>query len=403
MIFLKLAYKSLLERKGSIGLTIMAISLSVMLLLGVEQVRHEIKENFNRTVSGIDLIVGTRTGQTNLLLYSVFRIGAPTNNISWEHYEHFNSLDSVKWTIPISLGDSHRGYRVIGTSSQYFEHFSYGNQQHLEFQAGKPFNTNFEVVLGADVAKTLGYQVGQSIILSHGIAKINIQQHSEHPFTISGILKPTGTPVDQTVHASLAGIEAIHHKPNRTMTMNPNNPPTFKPTSITAFMIGLESKLATFKVQREINQYTGEPLTAILPGVALSELWQMLGVFEKTLKAIGVLVLVTSTLGLSAMLLTTIHSRKNEIALLRAVGAPASFLFLLIQTEALLIALVSAAFGWILISGLLYFAQPFLLDLFSLNIQANTLRTENLLLVCGVVGMTVLTTTIPSIVIYKPD
>lgn len=393
-MFLKIAYKSLLERKGSVSLTILAISLSIMVLLGIEQIRHEVKQNFGRTVSGIDLIVGTRTGQTNLLLYSIFRIGAPTNNIAWDNYKTIGELDNVKWTIPISLGDSHQGYRVMGTTQAYFEHFKYGDQQQLAFRKGQPFNKTYDVVLGATVAKKLGYSVGQKIILSHGIARVNLNNHSDKPFTVVGILEPTGTPVDQTVHASLSGIEAIH-------TNGSSNTENIQPTSITAFMLGLESKLATFKVQRQINHFKGEPLTAILPGVALSELWQMLGFFEKTLQAISILVLIASILGLSAMLLTSIQTRKNEIALLRAIGAPARFLFLLIQSEALLIAIFSVTAGWLLVTASLLIAQPLMLEHFNINVTANTFRAENAVLLLWVLVITFLATTIPSTVIYK--
>ena len=116
-MFFRLAYKSLLDRKGSVLLTLLAISVSIFVLLGIEHIRHQAKESFGNTVSGTDLIVGARTGNLNLLLYSVFRIGNATNNIRWETYEEIASNPSVEWTIPISLGDSHRGYRVMGTSA----------------------------------------------------------------------------------------------------------------------------------------------------------------------------------------------------------------------------------------------------------------------------------------------
>ena len=112
-MFIRLATKSLLNRKGSVLLTILAMSVSIFVLLGVEHIRGQSKQSFNNTVSGVDLIVGARTGSLNLLLYSVFRIGSPTNNIAWDTYQSISNNAKVAWAIPISLGDSHQGYRVM--------------------------------------------------------------------------------------------------------------------------------------------------------------------------------------------------------------------------------------------------------------------------------------------------
>ena len=129
-MFIRLALSSIKSRKGSALLTFLAITVSVFVLLGVEKIRHQAKDSFSNTVSGIDLIVGSRTGDVNLLLYSVFRLGNATNNISWKSYQRITKNPNVAWTIPISLGDSHEGYRVMGTNTDYFTHFRFG-QNHL--------------------------------------------------------------------------------------------------------------------------------------------------------------------------------------------------------------------------------------------------------------------------------
>ena len=205
-----LALKSVLNRKVTAILTILTVAVSVILLLGVERVRTEAKSSFANTISGTDLIVGGRSGQVNLLLYSVFRIGNATNNIDWKSYQEFSQHKAVKWAIPISLGDSHKGFRVMGTNHSYFENYRYGSKQPLTFQQGKEFNELFDVVIGADVAKKLDYKIGDQIILAHGISDVAFSRHDNLPFKIVGILAPTGTPVDKTVHVSLEAIEAIH-------------------------------------------------------------------------------------------------------------------------------------------------------------------------------------------------
>ena len=340
-MFIYLAKKSLLNRKGSVLLTLLSMSISIFVLLGVEHIRNESRENFANTISGTDLIVGARSSSINLLLYSVFRIGSPTNNIDWHTYQTFDQHPLVKWTIPISLGDSHKGFRVVGTTEAYFEHFRYGRKRNLTFKQGREFNSTFDVVIGAAVAEKLGYQIGEKVVLAHGIAATSFTLHSDSPFTIVGILAPTGTPVDRTLHVSLSGIEAIHDgwvggaPPLTKKTPSQTKLDVTKtPESITAFFVGLDSRMTTFRVQREINAYRKEPISAVLPGVALTELWQVVGSMENTLRIISGLFFASSLFGLSAMLLTSVRERNHEIALLRTIGASPRFIFLLIQLEA---------------------------------------------------------------------
>ena len=407
-MFFRLAAKSLLNRKGSVVLTILAMSVSIFVLLGVEHIRTQTKESFNSTVSGIDLIVGSRTGNLNLLLYSVFRIGSPTNNIDWATYQTIAKNAKVAWAIPISLGDSHKGYRVMGTSADYFKHFSYGNKRPLDFAEGKPFSDLFDVVLGSEVAKKLGYSPGDNIVLAHGLGNTSFSLHDDRPFNITGILATTGTPVDQTVHISLQGIEAIHIDwqqgvkiPGSTLTTDQLASLEPQPKTITAFMLGLHSRMATFQVQRDINNFRQEPLSAILPGVALSELWQMMGVLENTLRLISGLILIAALLGLSAMMLASIREREHEIHLLRAIGAPPTYLFLLVEMEAILISLLSlitalsALYLGLLLSG------DFLTSSFGLHMNFTLFSGNSLLFMLLIIGATIIAAALPSFFAYK--
>jgi len=407
-MFFKLALKSLLNRRGSVILTLMAMTVSIFVLLAVEHMRYQTKQSFANTVSGVDLIVGARTGSLNLLLYSVFRIGSPTNNITWESFEDIASKPQVKWAIPIVLGDSHRGYPVMGTTGVYFEFFSYGNQRGLTFEQGHAFNQVFDVVIGSDIARTLGYSMGEKVVLSHGLASTSFSQHDDRPFKVVGILAPTGTPVDQTLHVSLAGIEAIHigwqqgiKMPAASITTDHIKQLQLQPESITAFMLGLKSRMATFRVQRTINEYGREPLLAILPGVALSELWQMMNVLENTLRLISVLILIAALLGLSAMLLASIRERNHEVQLLRIIGAPPIFLFLLIELEALLIILLSTVLGVSILYACLVTARNFLASEYGLYIQSNILSGSALHLVLIVIIANLAAAAIPALTMYK--
>ena len=354
MHLIRIALASLANRRFTALLTVFAIALSVCLLLAVERVRTEARASFANTISGTDLIVGARSGSVNLLLYSVFRIGNATNNIRWDSFEHFANHRQVKWAIPISLGDSHRGYRVMGTSTAYFEHYRYARSQALKLAQGREFADDpFEVVLGAEVAQALGYGLGENIVLAHGVATISLVKHDDKPFTVVGILERTGTPVDRTLHISLAGMEALHidwqnGMPARgaaQISADQARTMDLQPKQITAFMLGLNSKIATFSLQREINEFRGEPLLAILPGVALQELWSLMGTAEQALFVVSLFVVLTGLIGMLTAILTSLNERRREMAILRSVGARPWHIASLLVLEAFTLALAGVAFG----------------------------------------------------------
>lgn len=362
---LHLAVKSLISRRVTVMLTVLAIALSVMLLLGVERIRTEARNSFSNTISGTDLIVGARSGSLPLLLYSVFRIGNATNNMSWRSYQEIARDPNVAWTIPLSLGDSHRGFRVLGTNGNYFQYFRYARSRQLSFLDGKPFDDVFDAVLGAEVAESLGYKVGDKIVVDHGIGRIGFASHSDKPFRVSGILARTGTPVDRTVHVSLAGIEAIHIDwrsgapvPGLRIDADRVRQMNLQPRAITAFLVGLKSRFATFTVQRRINEYRAEPLLAILPGVALQELWSLMGTAERALAAISVFVVATGLIGMITMLLSGMNERRREMAILRSVGARPVHIFSLFVVEATVLSCVGAVLGTLFLYIGLFIAQP---------------------------------------------
>jgi putative ABC transport system permease protein len=407
-MFLRLALASVWNRKGSALLTFLAITVSVFVLLGVEQIRQQAKDSFGNTVSGIDLIVGARTGDISLLLYSVFHLGNATNNISWQSYSKIAADPNVAWTIPISLGDSHKGYRVMGTSADYFKHFHYGQNQVLTLAEGKPFSRLFDVVIGSEVARALAYGLGDEVVLSHGLGSTSFSKHKDNPFRVVGILEPTGTPVDQTLIVSLGGMEAIHvdwkngvKLPGRSTSHDALAHMDLTPEGITAFMVGLKSKLATFKVQREINTYPGEPLLAILPGVTLTELWQVMAVMENTLRLVSGLVLVASLLGLAAMLLASIRERQHEIAVMRAIGASPVFLLLLIEAEAILIAFAGFTLAVVLLGLSSSIASDMLAERYSLYINNSMLTSNTAIYLLTVLIGTMLVAVIPGISAYR--
>ena len=467
---LLVASRSLRYRLSGVLLTIASVALSVFVLLGVEHVRQEARSGFASTVSGVDLIVGARTGEINLLLLSIFRIGTATANVSWESVEQLNQQKNVDWTVPISLGDSHRNFRVIGTTQAFFSRYKYGAKQPLVFEQGQPFEAVAEVVLGARVARELGYQLGDSLVLSHGMADTSFTHHDQLPFAVSGVLVGTGTPIDNALFVGLDAIDAMHsdegsenhqaheehdahedhdahkgrdehevhedhddhddhdaheghddhyahkgheaHEDHDTHEEHEahedhdtheehgahDHPPI---GTVTAVLVGLSSPITTLQVKRWVDEYEGEALLAIVPGVALTQLWELIGNVESVLLGISVLILVSSLLGLNAMLLASMRERRREIEVLRSIGAPSSFILALLMIESLLIVSVGVVLALGALLASITAANTLFAETFGLMISSQILSPSNVTAL-GLIYLTaVIVTLLPALQAYR--
>jgi putative ABC transport system permease protein len=405
-MILRLAFGSLVARALTVGMTILAIALSVALFLGVEKVRTGAKASFADTISGTDLIIGARSGSVQLLLYSVFRIGNATNNMTWESYQDISSRPEIDWIVPISLGDSHRQFRVMGTTPAFFERYKYRSDQSLAVRDGAIMSDIFDTVIGADVATTLGYEVGDPIVVAHGLASFS--EHENQPFRISGILEKTGTPVDRTVVVSLEAIEAVHvdwqsgaQIPGQATPANVIRQMDLEPQAVTAALIGVKSRLQVFGLQRSINEYPQEPLLAILPGVALHELWQIVSIAETALIAVSAMVVITALIGMMATIFSSLNERRREMAIFRAMGARPRVVLGLLVLEAALMAAIGAILGLALLYVGLFIGQPLIDSAFGLwlPIEAPTMREVWVLL--SVVAASAIVSMVPALRAYR--
>lgn len=459
MFLLSLVRKSLMNRLLASSLTLASIALSVALLLGIENVRAGMRESFSNTISRTDLIVGARGGSMQLLLYSVFGIGSPTNNVSWETYEHFRDHPAVAWTIPISLGDSHRGFRVVGTDSSFYQQFHYGGGRSIEFAQGRMPRTDHEVVLGNQVARELGYGIGSDVVITHGLYGTGIMDHDEQPFRVVGVLARTFTPVDRSLYVTLQGIDAVHEgfmaMPGAGSAGGPPSfapPPNFAappgnagpargdsaqvgaipsgdeadgvapgwdavagetsstadphetdapPEQITAFFLGARTRIATLQLQREINTYEAEPTMAILPGVALAEMWRGVGYAEDALLVVTFFVVLVGLIGMLLSLYSSLEARRREMAILRAVGAGAPRIFALLVLESGMLGIAGALAGVALIYGLLVLLKGFIESNFGLYLPIQALTPTAWLYLAAVVAGSFLIGIVPAIKAYR--
>ena len=310
--------------------------------------------------------------------------------------------------VPLSLGDNHHGFRVLGTTKDYFERYHFRRGQSLNFAAGVPFSDLFDAVIGADVARELNYGLGDRMVVAHGLGAVAFVEHDDKPFRVAGILAKTGTPADRTVHVSLEAIEAIHvdwkngaRVPGQTIDADVVRQMDLKPAAVTAALIGLKSKISTFKLQRTINEYREEPLTAILPGAALQELWGLVGTAEAALAAVSFMVVVTALLGMVTMILTTLNERRREMAILRSVGAGPRTILGLLVAEAAVLTIAGAVFGVTLLYAALFSLQPFIDRWFGLYIPVNPLTAYELEVLGAVVAAGILAGLLPALRAYR--
>ncbi|WP_396434929.1 ABC transporter permease [Limnohabitans sp.] len=342
---LSIARQSAWNRRSTLLWVVISLALATALLWTLERLRHDIRSSFAQSVSGVDLIVGARSSPVQLMLFSVFHIGSVPQSMSMDSVRAVAQQRSVSWVVPLSLGDSHRGFPVLGTTPAFFEHFAYGDKQPLVLQQGVPFADTldglYEAVIGAEVARKMGYGLGQSITLGHGMhdhghehehaqddSSATADEHADKPFKVVGILAATGTPVDRSVQVSLKALEAIHldwvagtPMPGGQIPADQARKFNLEPEEVTAVLVGLKSRAAVFNVQRFVNFYEAEALMGVMPGVALGELWAVLAVGENALLAVSALVALVSVVSLMAVVLAGLNERRRELAVLRAVGA----------------------------------------------------------------------------------
>ena len=404
-MLLKLTFNSLYARLLTVGMTVFAISLSLMLYMSVEKLRTSAYTSFTDTISQTDLIVGARTSSVQLLLYSVFRIGNATNNITWESYEDVINKKEVAWSVPISLGDSHKGFRVMGTNSEFFKRYKFRGGQSIELEQGKNLDDLYDVIIGAGVSEKLNYSVGTPLIVSHGLQSFS--DHDDQPFRVSGILAKTGTPVDNTVIVSLEAIEAIHVDwstgakiPGQITPVEEIRQMDLSPKNITAALIGVNSKLQIFQLQRWINEYPEESLSSILPGVALQELWRIVGVVENLLLGISVTVIFTTLIGMTAIIFSSLNERRREMAIWRAMGASPKVVIGLLMLEALIISVMSIIVSTVMLFLTLYVLQPWIDNTYGILVNIETLAVKDIYIFMLFILSASLVSLIPAIRAY---
>ena len=505
MMILRLALTSLRSRLLTTSLTVASIALSVTLLVGIENVRAGVRDSFAGTIRGVDLIVGARGGTLQVLLSAVFGIGSPSGSVKLSTMERWKAHPAVKWVVPYSLGDSHRGFRVVGTTPEFYERYRFRKDGRIVFVSGRAAVADTEVVIGSEVAEKLGYTIGTPVVVVHGLRDIGTSSHETHPFHVVGILGRTFTPIDRSVYVTLEGIEAMHEPeaagvagssmasaeaaggrvsggrgqggtaqpsaakrsakaaaiiaankqraaamappPGTPMVMPGASPPPGTPMvmpgaepppsalpevqaaavrqqvaekrvpiaaevaaapahdhgddQITAFFVGTKNRFEALMLQREMNTDLVEPLTAVIPGVALGELWQNIGSAEVGLRVIAIFAVAIGLTGMLVALYSSLEARRREMAILRAVGAGPRMIISLLVLESGLLALLGCIIGVAAVYLGLFVAQGPIEQRFGLHLALHPLRSMEWTYLAVVMGAGVVIGFVPAWKAYR--
>ena len=449
MIKFTLVIQSLLNRWLSCLLIILTLAFSISLFFTVSRIQESVKSSFQNTVSGVDSVVAARGGNLQILLNSVFLIGEPNSTIRWSTFKDITDNNKMNWAVPISLGDSHKGYRVIGTTNNYFKEIKYSSGKNIEFLSGNSFNDVFDVVLGNAVANKLKYNLGAEIIITHGLSDVgevhtfhsekeNHSDHTDHDdhakheehddhsdhadhddhakheghnhenlgFKVTGILKPTGTPIDNAVYVSLAGIEAMHtgwigNQKVIDVSIEQIMQSELKPKTISAIFVSLKNRTQVFQFQRDVLNYKEEAISSVMPGITLSRLWALTGNVDKAFKIITFFIIIIALLGMIAMTIAGLNGRRREMAILRSVGASPTNIVSLLLVESIIISLISCAIGYILMIVIFSIGKDYLQNNYGIFINSFSIKNYDLQMIISIICAALIATIVPAIQIYK--
>jgi len=434
-----LAFQSLLNRWFSCLLIILTLSASISLFFTVTRIQESVKNGFQNTVSGVDSIVAARGGNLQILLNSVFLIGEPPNKIKWKTFKDIEKMEGINYLVPISLGDSHKGYRVIGTTNDYFKNIKFGNKKDIEFSAninnGLAFSDVFDVVIGSTIAKKLQYSIGSEIEVTHGFGESGVahsfdslneghddheghKDHAEHHddhaehhdhgnvgFKVTGILKPTGTPIDSGVYISVLAYEAIHKGwigNQKVMDITEEHiTKELEPKTISAIFLSLNNRTRIFQFQRDILNYKEEALSSVMPGLTLSRLWSLTSNVDMAFKIITGFIIFIALLGMIAMTIAGLSSRRREMAILRSVGASPRTIVSLMLIESLIISIISIFIGYLLMVLIFYYGQGYVENNYGIYIEGFSLKDYDVKIIIAIVLSSLLATIIPAVRVYR--
>ncbi len=409
MNLLKISWSNLKDKPLTSFLSILLMALGIAIISLLLLAGKQLEEKFTRNVAGIDMVVGAKGSPLQLILASIYQIDAPTGNISLDEANRLTRNPLVKSAIPLSMGDSYQGYRIVGTNEKYLQHFE------AEYEAGKVFSGAMEMVVGSKVAKNLELKVGDTFASQHGYDKEG-DIHEEKKFKVVGILKNTNSVLDQLMVTPLESVWAVHDshheeeagKGANALKLLEENTSTDEEhhheeeaKEITSMLIKFRNPAMGMMMARSINQNT--TLQTASPAIEINRLFALMGFGIDTLKIIALVIIIVSGLSVFVSLYNSLKERKYEMALMLSMGASRTKLFFLLLLEGLIISTIGFVFGVALSRLGLWLMSKNVEQNFHYDFNVLSLLTEEFWLFLGALFIGLLAAAIPSLGIYKID
>lgn len=383
-----LSYKFIKEKPFNTFLNVLVLSLGIAIIIFMMLINKQIEDKLARNTQGIDLVVGAKGSPLQVILCSIFHLDFPTGNIPLEEANLLAKNPMIAYAIQMALGDSHRGFRLVGTSH------AYPNLYKAELKEGKMWAKTLEVTAGATVAKNLNLRVGDKFFGAHGLSD-NDQKHDEHAYVICGILKENNTVLDNLLLTNVESVWQVHEEHEEGEEVEE------KPKEITAMLLKFRSPVAALMLPRQINSKTN--MQAASPAFEIARLMSMLGVGIDILNGFAYLIIFIALLNLFIALYNALKERSYDLAVMRALGASPFSLFLIVVMESLLITGFSALLGvgiGHLVAQMLAFWLP---DAAQAQISGAVWLVDELYVVAAALLIGFFTALIPAMAAYKTN
>ncbi len=329
-----LSWRYLWSRPLGAALNVLLLSLGLASITFLLLVSFQLNKAFDKDLAGIDVVVGAKGSPMQLIMCGVFHIDVPPGNIPLKAVQALSANPMIASVIPISLGDNLRGFRIVGTSHAYIDHYG------ATLAQGRLWDAPMQVVVGSIVAKKLGIQVGNSFVGSHGLGAGG-HLHGDNPYTVVGILQASGTVIDRLIVTDTASVWKVHE--DYTAVDAEDRKIMEDEREVTMALIQYKTPLAAMRFPRMVNTTT--EMQAAAPAVEISRLLNMLGIGTDVLRAFAGVLLLTAGLSVFIALWSAVRERRSDLALLRMLGAPPARIAALLMGEALWLGVLSAILG----------------------------------------------------------
>jgi putative ABC transport system permease protein len=316
----------------SLVLLSLGVATIVLLLLVVSQ----LEERMHRDARGIDLVVGAKGSPMQLILSGIYHVDAPTGNIPLSSVEMLSSNKMVKRAIPLALGDSWKGYRIVGAPRGYPEHYG------ATLESGRLHDKPMEAVLGAEVAARTGVAVGGTFTGAHGLGAEGGSEHADAPYMVVGILSRTSSVLDRLVLTSIESVWQVHEE-HQGPEDEADRKALEEAREVTVLLVQYASPLAAATLPRQINAQS--ELQAASPAYETARLFRIVGVGIEALRAFALVLIVAAGLSVFIALYNALEERRYDLAVMRTLGASRAKLFGLLMTEGVVLSLLGAMLG----------------------------------------------------------